>query len=108
MSRLHQTEGIDPLLPVFPRVIAHRTRRIGETLRSKRQRDATLGEVGRILSLDDAPMAKAQASTGLGETSMVREALNAFVERESARRLARLGGGEPGAEPSPRRRPASV
>lgn len=58
------------------------------------------------LSLDEELMAQAQAFTGLKEKSaLVREALKALIERESARRLARLGGSEPQIEPSPRRRP---
>lgn len=45
------------------------------------------------LAPDDELLAKAQAFTGIGEKSaLVREALTALVERESARRLARLGG----------------
>jgi hypothetical protein len=35
----------------------------------------------------------------------VREALKALIERESARRLARLGGSEPDLAAPPRRRP---
>jgi hypothetical protein len=35
----------------------------------------------------------------------VRDALKALIERESARRLARLGGSEPALEAAPRRRP---
>lgn len=56
------------------------------------------------LSLDDELLAKAQAFTGLKEKStLVREALKALIERESARRLALLGGSEPTLEPVPRR-----
>jgi len=59
------------------------------------------------LTLDDDLVAKAQAFTGLkAKSSLVREALKALIERESARRLARLGGGEPDLEAPPRRRPA--
>lgn len=48
------------------------------------------------LALDDELVAKAQEFTGLKEKSaLVREALKALVERESARRLAQLGGSEP-------------
>ena len=44
------------------------------------------------LALDDALLEKAQAFTGLKEKSaVVREALKALIERETARRLARLG-----------------
>lgn len=58
------------------------------------------------LALDDALLAEAQAYTGLKEKSaLVREALKALIERESARRLARLGGSEPDLKPIPRRRP---
>jgi predicted transcriptional regulator len=50
------------------------------------------------LALDDEIVAKVQAFTGLKEkSSLVREALKALIERESARRLARLGGSEPAA-----------
>jgi len=57
------------------------------------------------LALDDELLAEAQAFTGLKEKSaLVREALKALIERESARRLARLGGTEPRATIPPRRR----
>lgn len=56
------------------------------------------------IALDDEMVAKAQALTGLTEKScLIREALKALIERESARRLARLGGSEPGLEVPPRR-----
>ncbi|MGF1663209.1 MAG: type II toxin-antitoxin system VapB family antitoxin [Kineosporiaceae bacterium] len=58
------------------------------------------------LALDDALVALAQRLTGVASTSsLVREGLRALIERESARRLARLGGSEPGLEAPPRRRP---
>jgi Arc/MetJ family transcription regulator len=58
------------------------------------------------LALDDDLLAKARAFTGLKEKSaLVREALKALIERESARRLARLGGSEPELATAPRRRP---
>lgn len=57
------------------------------------------------IALDDDLVAKAQAFTGLKEKSaLVREALKALIERESARRLARLGGSEPRIKALPRRR----
>ena len=60
------------------------------------------------LALDDELLAKAQALTGLTEKSgLVREALKALIERESARRLARLGGSEPDLRMPPRRRTAT-
>jgi len=56
------------------------------------------------LALDDELLSQAQAYTGLKEKSaLVREALKALVEREAARRLARLGGSSPGLA-MPRRR----
>jgi Arc/MetJ family transcription regulator len=57
------------------------------------------------IALDDELVAKAEAFTGLKEkSSLVREALKALIERESARRLARLGGSQPGLKVPPRRR----
>ena len=57
------------------------------------------------LALDDDLLGRARELTGLTEKSgLVREALKALIERESARRLARLGGGEPKFA-APRRRP---
>jgi len=57
------------------------------------------------LAIDDELLAKAQEYTGLQKKSaLVREALKALVEREAARRLARLGGTEPKLRPVPRRR----
>lgn len=58
------------------------------------------------LALDDELLAKAQAFTGLREKSaLMREALTALIERESARRLALLGASEPALKGPPRRRP---
>lgn len=57
------------------------------------------------LALDDRLLAEAEDLTGLREKSaLVREALKALIERESARRLARLGGSQPDLEVAPRRR----
>ncbi|MBY6411546.1 type II toxin-antitoxin system VapB family antitoxin [Rhodococcus sp. BP-252] len=57
------------------------------------------------LALDDDLVAEAQRLTGTMEkAALVREALGALIERESARRLARLGGTEPGLTNTPRRR----
>ena len=59
------------------------------------------------LALDDDLVAKAQAFTDITEkSSLVREALKALIERESARRLARLGGSDRTAAAPPRRRPS--
>lgn len=57
------------------------------------------------LVIDDELLTEAIALTGLREKSaVVREGLKALIERESARRLARLGGSEPDLEAPPRRR----
>ena len=57
------------------------------------------------LTLDDDLVATARSYTGIKEKSaLVREGLKALIEREAARRLARLGGSDPGAAAAPRRR----
>lgn len=57
------------------------------------------------LALDDDLLAEAQRLTGTNEkTALVRQALTALIERESSRRLARLGGSEPTLREVPRRR----
>ena len=64
------------------------------------------GTVRTTLALDDDLLAEAQRLTGTTEkTALVRLALGALIERESARRLARLGGTEPQLSPTPRRQP---
>ena len=58
------------------------------------------------INIDDELMAKAQSMMGMVEkTALVREGLRALIERESARRLARLGGSEPKLQAIPRRHP---
>lgn len=58
------------------------------------------------INLDEALLAEAQRITGLRErTALIREGLKALIERESARRLARLRGSERSLQPIPRRRP---
>jgi Arc/MetJ family transcription regulator len=60
------------------------------------------------LALDDDLMRMAQEYTGLVEkTALVREALKSLIERESALRLAALGGTMPDLEETPRRRAAA-
>lgn len=57
------------------------------------------------LNLDDALLERAQRLSGLQERSaLMREALLALIQRESAKRLAQLGGSEPALEITPRRR----
>ena len=57
------------------------------------------------LALDDELVRTAQEFTGVVEkTALIREALKALIERESARRLASLGGTMPQLRSAPRRR----
>jgi Arc/MetJ family transcription regulator len=57
------------------------------------------------LALDDDLVSAAQEFSGISEkTALVREALKALIERESARRLAALGGSMPELNDIPRRR----
>ncbi|MDB5777404.1 MAG: hypothetical protein JWP38_3537 [Herbaspirillum sp.] len=57
------------------------------------------------LAIDDDLLEKAQSFTGpMGPTELVREALKAFIQRESAKRLALLGGSEPQLNTASRRR----
>ena len=48
------------------------------------------------VNLDDELLSAAQKATGVSErTALIHAGLKALIERESARRLARLGGSEP-------------
>ena len=61
------------------------------------------------LALDDDLLAKAEALTGVSEkTALVREALRALIQRESAKRLALLGGSAPDLKKIPRRQAESA
>ena len=61
------------------------------------------------INLDDDLVSEAQRITGMMErTALIHEGLKALIERESARRLARLGGSEPRLQPVPRRRSAAA
>ncbi|MGV6816728.1 MAG: type II toxin-antitoxin system VapB family antitoxin [Thiotrichales bacterium] len=56
------------------------------------------------LNLDDDLLAEAVELTGIQEkTALLQESLRALIERESARRLAKLGGSEPELERVSRR-----
>lgn len=58
------------------------------------------------LTLDDDLVAKAVELTGIEEKpALIREALKALIAREAARRLALLGGSDPG---QPLRRAAGL
>lgn len=56
------------------------------------------------VNIDDRLMDQTRELTGIEENAaLLREGLRALVEREAARRLARLGGSEPGLKDIPRR-----
>ena len=60
------------------------------------------------LNIDDDLLERATALSGLGEkTAVVRAGLEALVARESAKRLAALGGTDKTARTTARRRPAT-
>ncbi len=60
------------------------------------------------VNLDDALLDRARKLSGLSErSSLLRAALEALIQRESARRLARLGGTEPRLRAPSRRRAQS-
>jgi len=68
-----------------------------------------LGETMRTtVTLDDALLARAEQLCGdLERSALLKEALRALVQRESAKRLAALGGSEPALQPIPRRQTAA-
>ena len=58
--------------------------------------DASEFSMRTTIALDDDLVRTAQEFTGVAEkTALIREALKALIERESARRLASLGGTMP-------------
>ena len=58
-----------------------------------------------VLDIDDLLVKEASRLTGIGDrAALVSEGLRALIERESARRLASLGGSEPGLQYVPRRK----
>lgn len=55
--------------------------------------------------IDEELLEQAERLTGMKEPDeLIREALTALIERESARRLAKLGGSDPELRDIPRRR----
>lgn len=57
------------------------------------------------ITIDEELLAKASKLAGpLDRSALVREGLKALIERESAKRLAKLGGSQPGLQIAPRRR----
>lgn len=66
------------------------------------------GRMRTTVTLDDELLARAEQLCGdLERSALLKEALRALVQRESARRLAALGGSEPELEPIPRRQSAA-
>jgi Arc/MetJ family transcription regulator len=66
---------------------------------------AILIHMKTTLNIDDGLLAQARKLTGITEkTALVREGLEALIARESARRLAALGGSERQLQPIRRRR----
>ena len=66
---------------------------------------AILMHMRTTLNIDDALLGRATQLSGLSEkTAVVRAGLEALVARESARRLAALGGSDKTARAVPRRR----
>jgi Arc/MetJ family transcription regulator len=60
------------------------------------------------VTIDDDLLEKAEALTQIKERrALIREALQVLIERESARRLAKLGGTQPDLNAPPRRRSSS-
>ncbi len=60
------------------------------------------------LNIDDQLFEEAVRLTGIKEkTALLRESLKALIQRESARRLALLGGEEPELNKIPRRQSSS-
>ncbi len=58
------------------------------------------------VALDDDLIKSASEYTGITEkSSLLREALRALIHREASRRMALLGGSQPGIKQIPRRRP---
>jgi Arc/MetJ family transcription regulator len=61
------------------------------------------------INIDDELLAKALGLMGpMDRTAILSEALKALIERESAKRLARMGGGQPALKAPPRRRQERV
>ncbi len=57
------------------------------------------------VTIDDTLLAQAQALSGIRENGpLLKSALQALIQRESALRLARLGGSQPDLKDVPRRR----
>ena len=59
------------------------------------------------ITIEDELLAQAASVAGpMDRSALVREGLKALSERESAKRLAKLGGSQPKLKTAPRRRPS--
>ncbi len=69
---------------------------------------APLEAMRTTVTLDDELLARAEQLCGdLERSALLEESLRSLVQRESAKRLAALGGSDPALEPIPRR-PSAV
>jgi hypothetical protein len=81
-----------------------RTRRIDLAARRVEFERAAGDPSERRVSEEEEMFARASEYLGFADRGrIVREAMRALIEREAARRLARLGGTMPDLEPAPRR-----
>jgi Arc/MetJ family transcription regulator len=79
------------------------------SLLDEMHRTGILMHMRTTLNVDDALLRQASKLTGVSEkTSLVRMGLEALIARESARRLAALGGTERSLRPARRRRAGSA
>ena len=63
-------------------------------------------EMRTTINIDEELVEEARKLTGIdGQSALFKEGLLALVQRESARRLAALGGSAPNLQDIPRRRP---
>ena len=61
------------------------------------------------VTIDATLLERAEELTGITDgQALAREGLRALIERESARKLAKLGGSQPQLRPIPRRRSAKA
>jgi Arc/MetJ family transcription regulator len=71
--------------------------------------DAQEDQMRTTVTIDDELLETAQKYTGIKEKStLIRLGLESLVQREAARRLARMGGSQPGLEYIRRRRPEAA
>lgn len=85
------------------------TRLPGTSVLTRMYRTGIIMHMRTTLNIDDALLVEAARLTGTSEkTTLVRRGLEALIARESARRLAALGGSERKLRPIPRRRPPAA